>query len=167
MLDIGSFHVSDILPPPSSHSEWKLFDKLDISVGDDEVIDFRSSSVVAAVESTGEPVRRGLTSSETCDCKEDVVPFLMEEEILDSSIDRMFNLGINCSFRKLFSMLAILFAQFHDFPVSVKYWMQRSTCEREWLRDTCASREPDVAWTADRMKIVPAEKTTWTQVIDT
>lgn len=113
--------MSGIVPPPSSHSEWKLFDKLDISVGDDEVIDLRSSSAVAAVESTGEPVRRGLTSSEICDCKEDVFPFLMEEEILDSSIDRMFNLGINCSFRKLFSMLAILFAQFHDFPVSVKY----------------------------------------------
>jgi hypothetical protein len=94
---------------------------LEISVGGDEVMDPTSSSTVAAVESTGEPVRGGLISSDICDCNDEVVPFLVEEEILDSSIDRMFNLGINCSFRKLFNMFAILFAQFHDFPVSVKY----------------------------------------------
>jgi hypothetical protein len=108
---------------------------LEISVGGDEALDGVSSSTVAALESTGELVRGGLMSSDICDCKDDV-PFLMEEEILDSSIERMFSLGINCSFRKLFNMPAMLFAQFHDFPVSVRYWMHKSTCEREWLRET-------------------------------
>ena len=84
-------------------------------------MEVKSSSMVNELaESKDEVVRGGLMSSENGECADDKDLF-MPYIILDSSMDLMLSLGINCSLRKLFRMPEMLLAAFQDLPVSDKY----------------------------------------------
>src|ERR1700675_4204604 len=67
--------------------------------------------------------------------------------------------GRSCSFKRFSRMSAMLITDDHDLAVSRKYWMHNSALKTEFEKEACAKR-PEVAWTAERTKIVPAEKTT-------
>ena len=122
MSTVGSFQIIGVLPPPRSQlSTRRLFDKLEISVGGEEVTEVISSSIDNGLnESIDEAVRGGLMSSENCECADDIDLFI-PAAILDSSMDLRLSLGINCSLRKLLRMSEMLLAAFQDLPVSDKY----------------------------------------------